>query len=140
MTEQTPADWFTPNPPSNPAPRRARPSLNGAAMIVAERLRQTSGEGWTPDHDDEHAGGELATAACCYALPPDMRRWKRVMSTGPGVGLADAVELYEHVPTLWPWKARWWKSSPDDRVRELVKAGALIAAEIDRIQRAEAGQ
>jgi hypothetical protein len=30
-----------------------------------------------------------------------------------------------------------WKPSPDDRFRELVKAGALIAAEIDRLLRAK---
>lgn len=38
----------------------------------------------------------------------------------------------------WPWEARFWKPCPDDRARELVKAGALIAAEIDRLQRAAA--
>jgi hypothetical protein len=32
-----------------------------------------------------------------------------------------------------PWGESWWKPTPEDRVRELVKAGALIAAEIDRL-------
>jgi hypothetical protein len=34
---------------------------------------------------------------------------------------------------LWPWDESWWK--PGDRIRELAKAGALIAAEIDRLNR-----
>ena len=35
---------------------------------------------------------------------------------------------------MWPWDLEWFKPSPYDRIRELVKAGALIAAEIDRLQ------
>jgi hypothetical protein len=45
--------------------------------------------------------------------------------------------IYTHpnswLPGWWPWAERFWKPTPDDRVRELVKAGALIAAEIDRL-------
>jgi hypothetical protein len=37
----------------------------------------------------------------------------------------------------WPWDKGWWKPTPDNRIRELEKAGALIAAEIDRLQRME---
>jgi len=37
------------------------------------------------------------------------------------------------VPPIWPWEKSWWKPTPNDRVKELVKAGALIAAEIDRL-------
>lgn len=40
-------------------------------------------------------------------------------------------------PAGWPWHPKWWKPTPDDRIRELAKAGALIAAEIDRLQRME---
>lgn len=36
---------------------------------------------------------------------------------------------------MWPFSQEWWKPTPDDRIRELAKAGALIAAEIDRLQR-----
>lgn len=34
--------------------------------VIAERQRQQSAEGWTPEHDDEHCNGELAMAAVCY--------------------------------------------------------------------------
>jgi hypothetical protein len=40
---------------------------------------------------------------------------------------------------LWPksWAEDWWKPMADDRVWQLTKAGALIAAEIDRLLRGE---
>jgi hypothetical protein len=37
---------------------------------------------------------------------------------------------------MWPWEASWWKPSQTDRIKELAKAGALIAAEIDRLKNA----
>jgi hypothetical protein len=95
--------------------------VNGAEMIAAERQRQINAEGWTPEHDAHHRDEELATAAACYARRPSDRPL-----------LGGLLRL----PPEWPWGAESWKPSPDDRVRELVKAGALIAAEIDRLQRA----
>lgn len=88
-------------------------TMTGVEMIEAERERQISSEGWTFEHDDDHAEGELALAAQCYVME----------SVQPGEGYA-----------LWPWESRWWKPS-NDPIRNLVKAGALIAAEIDRVQR-----
>ena len=94
-------------------------SLNGAELIYRERNRQLREEGWTAEHDDEHNQGELALAAACYALA-ELHREK---------------EMYGDPPPEWPWEAKWWRPTPHDRIRELVKAGALIAAEIDRMQR-----
>lgn len=93
--------------------------MNGTGMIVAERQRQIEEEGWTWDHDDEHTNGEMALAAACYALA-ELHRQK---------------EMYGEPPPEWPWDREWWKPTPMDRIRELVKAGALIAAEIDRLKR-----
>jgi hypothetical protein len=100
------------------------PSADGVALIASERRRQVEAEGWTPEHDDEHTGEGLAAAAACYARPPKLRPF--------------AVRECGQTPLIWPWEPKWWK--PGDRVRELVKAGALIAAEIDRLQRAAAKQ
>lgn len=94
------------------------------ALLVGERRRHTSVEGWTPEHDDEHRDGHLALAAACYATPPDLR------SRG-----GDTV-----APELWPWAREWWKpgdGSYDGRIRELTKAGSLILAELERLLRAE---
>jgi hypothetical protein len=90
---------------------------DGAALIAAERRRQVTEEGWTPEHDDGHDSGELARAAASYALVGDY--WARD----------------ERAIDLWPWSLLIWKPS-DDPIRNLVRAGALIAAEIDRLRRA----
>ena len=94
-------------------------------LIAAERQRQVTEEGCTPEHDDSvHMDGALAKAAASYALAAHFRE----------MGFADRYS----VPEAWPWRLVWWKPSPDDRTRELVKAGALIVAEIERLQRAHA--
>jgi hypothetical protein len=93
--------------------------LTGAQLIAQERQRQIEVEGYTEQHDAEHAEGELAMAAVCYAMLPCWR----------------PAEL---APIEWPWIGGGirdgFKPTPNDRIRELVKAGALIAAEIDRLQ------
>lgn len=95
--------------------------MNGAELIAAERRRQVEAEGWTPEHDDEHQGNALAWAGRCYIDAATIPAGQREFVTRP--------------PLNWPWDASWWK--PDiDPIRNLVKAGALIAAEIDRLQRA----
>ena len=86
--------------------------LGGASLILAERERQIEKEKFGPEHDDCHRRDQLALAAVCYAMPLKFRELK-----------------------YWPWARYWWRPTPDDRIRELVKAGALIAAEIDRLQR-----
>ncbi|MER9164362.1 hypothetical protein [Mesorhizobium sp. M0715] len=95
--------------------------------IAIERQRQIDAEGWTPAHDDMHSGGEMAAAAAMYALPARYRQ----MSV---VGNHERYEqLYRYI---WPWDEGWWKATT--RRRDLVKAGALIAAEIERIDRLDA--
>lgn len=90
----------------------------GIEIIAEERHRQISKEGWTAEHDATHENGEMALAAATYALPESERR----------------CGVCPH-PVHWPWGLSWWKPTPEDRVRELAKAGALIAAEIDRLTR-----
>ena len=95
------------------------PGIDGIAM---ERIRQIKKEGWSPEHDDTHTENQLALAAACYALPLKFL----VRST---------KYPYQVIDDLWPWERKWWKPTPDNRIRELEKAGALIAAEIDRLLR-----
>jgi hypothetical protein len=97
--------------------------MTGAEMIVEERKRQIEVEGWTPNHDEQHSLGELSAAAICYAA--------KANNQPPVAGILGAYR----VPQLWPWATKWWKPSPRDPIRMLVKAGALIAAEIDRLLR-----
>ena len=101
----------------------------GIELIAAERKRQVEDEGWSSEHDDEHHDGELARAAACYA---DYA--KNAGSRRAALRYAEAGRS----PGTWPWLPVWWK--PTTRLRMLVKAGALIAAEIDRPSRADPGR
>jgi len=93
------------------------------AEIAEERKRQIEVEGWTPENDDQHDGGQMARAASCYAFH----------ATGPS-------DIYTDLgpPTIWPWHLNWWK--PKNPRRDLIRAAALIVAEIERIDRAEAAE
>jgi hypothetical protein len=93
--------------------------MSGAELIAAERQRQIDVERWTPEHDAEHTGGELLAAAECYLA--------HVQEGSP------CYDEDSYAATHWPWDHSWWKPA-DDPVRNLVKAGALIAAELDRLQ------
>lgn len=99
------------------AARPAAPVSSAAERdVLAERRRQVEAEGWTPEHDDQHEGGELADAAACYAATAAGAVWG------------------ETVPSMWPWARSWWK--PRSAREDLVRAGALILAEIERLDRA----
>ena len=90
--------------------------------VQAERRRQITAEGWTPEHDDAHSHGQMARAAACYALAG---------SSAPNDGTAALL-----VSLAWPWDEQWWK--PTTTRRDLVKACALGLAEIERLDRAAA--
>jgi hypothetical protein len=98
-----------------------------AADVLAERFRQVEGEGWASPHDDQHTGGELALAAACYAISGGTPQVDR----GRNDNLLAAIQF------VWPrsWAWAWWK--PKARRHDLVRAGALIIAEIERIDRAK---
>jgi hypothetical protein len=87
-------------------------SERGAELIRQERERQFGLEGHSAEHDDHLKDGQLSLAGVAYVL----------------VGYNDLA-----AEGLWPFKAEEYK--PKDRLRNLVRAGALIAAEIDRLQR-----
>lgn len=92
-------------------------------LISEERQRQVEEEGYTEDHDASHGDRSLVRAASCYAL--GTRTFERTFGNED-----NRVTLYFD---MWPWNNESWKPTPDDRVKELVKSGALIAAEIDRL-------
>lgn len=96
----------------------------GIERIADERQRQIDVEGWTPEHDDQYIRGELACAAACYAD-------YAVLQTKGGRAYFPDVP-----PAFWPWAKESWKPSYSP-MRNLEKAGALIAAEIDRLERAK---
>ena len=90
----------------------------GVDLIAQERARQVTEEGYDADHDAERGDGSLVLAAVCYALPPERRaRMPGVPDSWP--------------PAMYPWEPVSWK--PSTRLRDLARAGALIAAEMDRL-------
>lgn len=89
-------------------------------LINAERERQINTEGYNNEHDDAECSGALSTAGAIYALPWNIRN------------ILKAIDY-------WPWDKSFYKPSKyddiDSRIKELSKAGALIAAEIDKLLR-----
>lgn len=88
--------------------------LSGFELIAIERKRQVEELGYDYSNDELYSNNELAQAGIYYALRHD-----------------DREELDALMSGNWPWDQKYWKPTPKDRVRELVKAGALIAAQID---------
>lgn len=94
--------------------------------IATERRRQTEKEGWSTEHDDlEHSDGELGRAAAAYALS-GMKIYR--------IQLWLARIMPSVIEAIWPWEPYSWK--PKGRRRNLVRAAALIVAEIERLDRA----
>lgn len=112
--------------------------------IHDERERQIVDKGRSLEHDDEHTKGELAMHAAYYASPATARNWYRHIDMVRGPNARQAP--------LWPWDEGWipdirkFTNRDDDentkewvekRRVELVKAAALIVAEIERLDRIE---
>ncbi|WP_349862639.1 hypothetical protein [Leifsonia sp. WHRI 6310E] len=96
-------------------------------LIAAERVRQITEKGWTAEHDAGHAT-ELVYAGASYFEAAEAIRY-----LPEGEDPAAAAEQMRMQPPLnWPWDAEQWHPSADP-VRNLVKAGALIAAAIDSL-------
>lgn len=103
--------------------------------VATERTRQIVSEGWTARHDDTHSQGEMAIAASRYAMTAGVAA--RMLYSGDiPADKVDAAHACTPVPAGWPWPQRWWK--PKTRRSALVRAAALLVAEIERLDRAEA--
>ena len=118
--------------------------MSGIERIIKERQRQIEEEGWSAEHDDEHTDGSLALAAICYATPIKIYKIETI---------AGGFTVFDPWPESWAGrydkrfrygenKTKWANYIPkpdtytkDERLDLLTKAGALIAAEIDRLER-----
>lgn len=100
--------------------------------IAAERRRQIEAEGWAPEHDDQHEDGSLAQAALAYTAVALADNCERAVMDEFG----DFGSIPFKYLDMWPksWAAMWFK--PKSRRHDLVRAAALIAAEIERLDRA----
>ena len=107
-------------------------SSKAAFDVLGERNRQIEQEHYSIKHDDSYQMNELSRAAASYVNNVVSRGWVFNSVYGP--------EAYqsEEVPDLWPWSDEHWK--PKNPRRDLVKAAALIIAEIDRMDRISEGE
>ena len=108
----------------------------GIEIIAAERARQVEEKGWSPEHDDHHKFGELGDAALVYA--------ECAVCQVRGATGEEIREVFDegmpYAAMDWPWTNDFTGQCnglkvDDDPIRNLAKAGALIAAEIDRLER-----
>jgi hypothetical protein len=97
-------------------------------LIAAERERQMSDEGYTAEHDRQHAW-ELTRAGVLYA-DNSAQIIAGLPHLIPGDQWSETQD--DDMPNPWPWHPRSWKPT-DDPIRDLTKAGALIAAAIDSL-------
>jgi hypothetical protein len=104
---------------------------NAMEDVWHERCRQEHVEGWTPAHDDQHDKGELATAGITYALHAVVIA--KCLQLGMSQAAIDSLSAEVPMPETWPWAPEFWK--PKNARRDLVRAGALILAEIERLDR-----
>lgn len=103
--------------------------------IARERERQVDVERWTPEHDDGHVDGSLGLAAAVYAAPVALRASQPVPC-----GCREAI-CHHWMGRVPGWGSAWpWDTPPKhrDRRSDLVRAAALIVAEIERLDRAAA--
>jgi hypothetical protein len=91
----------------------------GADLIAKERKRQIEELGYDSSHDSKYDDNQLASAGAIYALSEDDIIW------------LDNHTEQDTVGVLWPFGLEHYKPTLEDKIRQLTKAGALIAAQID---------
>ena len=124
----------------------------GIELIAEERKRPVEVEGWTNLHDDDYDAMQLSGAAGCYIanainkfyegdLYTQKKRARFQYNYDPEIGsLVNSGDRGDRQLDKggwkdgWPWSKDWDKRKKHDQMRSLVIAGALIAAEIDRLQ------
>lgn len=101
---------------------RRNPTIRAARSLFDERLRQMQVEGYSRLRDDIYTGGDLARAASEYAA-------------ASATGGNEVSTVCQTPRPEWPWGGKHWK--PKSRRDCLIKAGALVIAEIERLDRLE---
>lgn len=113
---------------SQERPALARYMVGGLALIATERVLQIEEKGWTPEHDDQHVNFELIKAAEYYCAYDQVAFEVCHLEEYKGL-------IEDRFPSTWAdsWKKR--RGFPEPTDYDLAKAGALIAAELDRRSR-----
>ena len=104
----------------------------GLELIAKERERQSKEEGWTKEHDDSYRRNELALAAACYAAV-DQTIVNESIKIYKCLEFCDGYRFKD----LWPWADKYDKRKKHSYQKRLIIAGALIVAELDRLERSK---
>jgi hypothetical protein len=111
------------NRESRPLPEWYAAPSTGIDHIIKARVDQVVKHGHTPEHDrTEHGDGSLAHAAAAYALAAHGRPMSLRVYPWPD----PPKDVWPHDPEDGDWFER--------KIRQLAVAGALCAAEIDRMK------
>lgn len=103
----------------------------GIELIAEERKRQIEFEGYTPQHDSEHTARELISAARTYSESAGLHLLSESIEPSNSWHNTNEPLYWAEIKNHWPWDEESFK--PTTALRDLVKAGALIAAAIDRL-------
>ena len=103
----------------------------GIELIADERKRQIESEGYSIKHDLEHNTREFIQAAITYAKSSDLSLHSETFKPDDKWHETNEPFYRKEVKCGWPWDEKSFK--PTTPLRDLVKAGALIAAAIDRL-------
>lgn len=106
--------------------------------LARERKRTVVVEGFGRAGDDAQPAGRLAMAAASYLV-----NWNAFMTVVRDQNVLTSDEMAEALtnaiapPGFWPLDPAWWK--PHNDRSDLIRAGALIIAEVERLDRATGG-
>lgn len=103
----------------------------GIELIAEERKRQIEVEGYTQQHDSEHTASEIIAAAQAYLESAKLHLLSESFDPSSSWHKTNEPFYWNNVKDLWPWDEKSFK--PTTAVRDFVKAGALIAAIVDRL-------
>ena len=93
----------------------------GVELIADERKRQIEELGYSIEHDSKHLTSEFALNACSYIESAMIKAYGGKTLT------------VEELKNGWLWDKEAFK--PKTPLKDLIRAGALIAAAIDNLMR-----
>lgn len=108
----------------------------GIELIAEERQRQIN-NGYDAQHDSHHNFDELASAAKTYINAAFLTTKSKEMGNSNQAAISwhkyNEPFEWKYLKLGWPWEEESFK--PTTSLEDLIKAGALIAAAIDRLQK-----
>lgn len=103
---------------------------SGVEIIGAERGKQVNKHGYSLSHDLTHDSGQLTDAAIAYIR---FNLYDSNEGDRDEADFGDPDAPVVMIPSEWPFLPEEFHGIDDDRITQLAKAGAFIAAEIDRL-------